>query len=97
MKKVTIKGYAVKHKLSIFNVMKMVSSKKLKTVVEDEKGKEVTYIILDDKIEKEIKESIVQIKNTKDKMLHDELAFLKQEIKLLREDIEVLKRSCLNR
>ena len=97
MKKVTIKGYAIKHKLSIFNVMKMVSSKKLKTVVEEEEGKEVTYIILEDKIEEEVENSMVQIKNIKDKKIEDELFLLRQEIKLLRDDIEILKRRCLNK
>ena len=56
MEKITIKAYAVKHKLSIFNVMKMVKSGKLKdNRIEEEEGKEKTYILLDDMIEEEVK------------------------------------------
>ena len=42
MQKITIKAYAVKHKLSIFNVMKMVKSGKLKIEIAEENGKEIT-------------------------------------------------------
>ena len=59
MKKLTMKAYAVKHKLSIFNVIKMLKSGKLKSMIEEEEGKEITYILLDNEIEKEIKEKII--------------------------------------
>ena len=38
MQRVTIKAYAVKHKLSIFNVIKMVKSGKVKTDFIEENG-----------------------------------------------------------
>jgi hypothetical protein len=92
MERITIKAYAVKHKLSIFNVMKMVKSGKVKSEVYNEKGREVTYILLDEKREKEIKEQIVPIEQKEDLMLHEEIKFLRKEIQLLREDVEELKK-----
>jgi len=87
MKKVTIKAYAVKHKLSIFNVMKMVKSGKLKSTTVDENGKEQTYIILDDAIEEEVKKSIVPTDEKDTKGLNEEVRLLKNEVAKLREEI----------
>jgi len=92
MQKVTIKTYAVKHKLSIFNVMKMVKSGKLKSEIVEENGKETTYILLDEDIEKEIKEGIVPIEGKVEAALREEMKSLRKEIQLLREEIEVLKK-----
>lgn len=95
MKKVTIKMYAVKHKLSIFNVMKMVKSQKLKSVVEEENGKEVTYILLDDMIEEEVKNSIVPYDHQGDMTLREEVKELKEEVSKLKNEIEMLKKAIL--
>jgi len=92
MEKVTIKTYAVTHKLSIFNVMKMVKSSQLKTEVIKENDKEITYIILDDEIEKKIKNSIVPIENQRDESLEETVKLLQKEVKILREELEVLKK-----
>ncbi len=92
MQKITIKAYAVKHKLSIFNVMKMVKSGKLKTEIVEEEGKEVTYILLDEAIEKEIENSIVHTKEKEELMLQEEFKVLKKEMKSLRKEIEELKK-----
>ena len=92
MERITIKAYAVKHKLSLFNVMKMVKSGKVKSEVFNEKGREVTYILFDEETEKEIKEQIVPIEQKEDLMLREEIKFLRKEIQLLREDVEVLKK-----
>jgi len=92
MQKVTIKAYAVSHKLSIFNVMKMVKSGKLKSEVIEEKGKEITYIQIDDAIETEVKEGIIPIESTKQSTLQDEIKILSNEVKLLRTEIELLKK-----
>ena len=59
MERITLKAYAVKHKLSIFNVMKMVKTEKVKSEVFTEKGREVTYILYDEESEEEIQEQIV--------------------------------------
>ena len=45
MERMTLKSYAVKHKLSLFNVVKMVKSGQLKSETVEENGKEVTYIL----------------------------------------------------
>jgi len=92
MQKVTIKAYAVSHKLSIFNVMKMVKSGKLKSEVIEEKGKEITYIQIDDAIETKVKEGIIPIESTKKSTLQDEIKILSNEVKLLRTEIELLKK-----
>ena len=92
MERITIKAYAVKHKLSIFNVMKMVKSGKVKSEVFNEKGREVTYILFDEETEKEIKEQIVPMEQKEDLMLREEIKFLRKEIQFLREDVEVLKK-----
>jgi hypothetical protein len=92
MEKITIKAYAVKHKLSIFNVMKMVKSGKLKTIIEDEEGKEKTYILLDDRIEEEVKKSIVPLSERESATIKEELKQLREEIMKLKNDIEVLNK-----
>ena len=92
MQKLTIKAYAVKHKLSIFNVMKMVRSGKLKTEIVEENEKEITYILLDEAIEKEIEGGIVPIEKQGELTLREIVNVLQKEVKLLREEIEVLKK-----
>ncbi len=92
MERITIKAYAVKHKLSIFNVMKMVKSGKVKSEVFQEKGREVTYILFDEETEKEIREQIVPMEHKEEFMLREEMKFLRKEIQLLRKDVEELKK-----
>ena len=92
MQKVTIKAYAISHKLSIFNVMKMVKSGKLKSEMVEEEGREVTYILLDDKIEDEIKEGIVTVEKVGEAKLQEEMKMLTNEVQLLRAEIEALKK-----
>jgi len=91
MEKITIKAYAVKHKLSIFNVMKMVKSGKLKSMVVEENGKEHTYIILDDVTEKEILNTIVPNDEKDTKGLNKEIRLLKREVAKLREELEQIR------
>lgn len=92
MKKVTIKEYAVKHKLSIFNVMKMVRAGKLNSEEREESGKKSMYILLDEEIEKEIREGIVPMEMSTQKTLKEEMTVLQDEIKLLRFEIEEIKK-----
>ena len=95
MEKVSIKMYAVKHKLSIFNVIKMVKSGKLKTVIDEENGKEMTYILLDDEIEKEIQNSIVPVDEAENSTVKNEIKQLKVELLRLRDEVELLKKAIL--
>jgi len=89
MQKVTIKEYAIKHKLSIFNVMKMVRTGKLKSEEKEEGGKNSIYILLDEKIEKDVQKGIIPIgENT----IKEEVAILQDEIKILKSEIEEIKK-----
>ena len=92
LERITIKAYAIKFKLSIFNVMKMVKSGKVKSEVFQEKGREVTYILFDEETEKEIREQIVPMEHKEEFMLREEMKFLRKEIQLLRKDVEELKK-----
>ena len=92
MQRMTIKAYAVKHKLSIFNVMKMVKSGKLKTDSIEENGKEVTYIVLDETIEKEVQEGIVPIEEKERASEKEMMKLLQKEVRLLREELDALKK-----
>ncbi|MCF6244981.1 MAG: hypothetical protein L3J43_08075 [Sulfurovum sp.] len=92
MEKVTIKMYAVKHKLSVFNVIKMVKSKKLKTLVEEEQGKEVTYILIDDETEQEIRKTIVSSTERKNISVENEMKSLREDVESLKLEIEKLKK-----
>jgi len=92
MERITIKSYAVKHKLSIFNVMKMVKSGKLQSEVVEEKGRDVTYILLDEKTEAEVQKSIITVENRVEIQLQEEIKLLSNEVKLLRAEIEALKK-----
>jgi len=95
MKKISIKAYAVKHKLSIFNVMKMVKTGKLKSVIEEHNKKEITYILLDSEIEKEIKKNIVPLSERESATIKEELKQLRIEILTLKNEIEVLKKAIM--
>ena len=92
MERITIKAYAVKHKLSIFNVMKILKSGKVKSEILNENGKEVTYVLFDEETEKEIREEIVPMDQKDDLILREELKFLQKEIQLLKEDVAELKK-----
>jgi citrate lyase gamma subunit len=91
MEKVRIKSYAITHKLSIFNVMKMVKSGKLKSEIIEENGKEITYILLDEITELEVKKGIVSVEKKGVERLKIEMKLLNDEVKLLRAEIEILK------
>ena len=91
MEKLTIKAYAAKHKLSIFNVVKMTKSGELPTQTEVENGKEVVYILIDDDVENKVKKGIVKESNKEPYSLRKENERLKKEIEKLKEEIAALK------
>ncbi|SFV68509.1 hypothetical protein MNB_SV-3-1314 [hydrothermal vent metagenome] len=90
MERMTIKAYAVKHKLSIFNVMKMVRSGELKSITEEENGKEHIYILPDDR-QKEVTKTVVEDDEKDIKGLNEALRLLKYEVATLKKEIERLK------
>ncbi len=87
----TLKSYAIKHKLSMFNVMKMVRSGQVESVVEHEDGRDVTYILIDEEREKEIAQRIVKADSKEEMDLKEEIQILKREVAKLKEEIAVLK------
>lgn len=91
MEKLTIKAYASKHKLSIFNVVKMTKSGEVPTETVTENGKEVTYILIDDNVENKVKNRIVKKSDSEPYSLKKENEQLKKEIQKLKEEIALLK------
>ena len=87
MEKVTLREYAKRHKLSYFNVMKMAKNGDVKSVVEVEEGKEVTYVLIDEEQEKKVSENIIET-SAKSLTLLEENKLLKQEISRLKEALE---------
>ena len=87
-----MKAYAVKHKLSLFNVVKMVKSGKLPTETVMENGKDVIYVLIDEAVEKEVSQAIVPAENKAPYSLKKENEWLKKEIKELKDEIIALKK-----
>ena len=92
MDKISIKAYAKKHKLSIFNVVKMARSGQIPTETIMEEGKDVIYVLIDDVVEKEVSDAIVHEEKTEPYSLRKENARLKKEIEKLKEEILTLKK-----
>jgi polyhydroxyalkanoate synthesis regulator phasin len=92
MERISIKAYAVKHKLSIFNVMKMVKSGKVKSEVLSENERDVTYILYDEETEKEIVAQIIPLENKAETDIRNLVESLRKEVKLLRAEVEALKK-----
>ena len=93
MEKISIKAYAVKHKLSIFNVVKMTKAGQVPTETVVENGKDVVYVFIDEDVEKEVKNSIVPNESKEPYSLRKENARLKKEIEKLKAEIATLKKS----
>ncbi len=93
MEKISIKAYAVKHKLSIFNVVKMTKAGQIPTETVVENGKDVVYVLIDEDVEKEVKNSIVPNESKAPYSLRKENARLKKEIEKLKAEIATLKKS----
>ncbi len=92
MEKVSLKAYAVKHKLSLFNVVKMTKSGQVPTEIVHEDGKDVVYILIDEEIEKEVRKAIVPAEKKAPYSLRKENERLQKEIKKLTEEIIALKK-----
>ncbi len=90
MQKLTVKAYAKKHKLSIYNVIKMTRTGELQTVTEEENGKEVVYILVDDETEAKLQKVIIH--QNPPKSLKEENMLLRAEIKRLKEELEKCKK-----
>jgi hypothetical protein len=92
MKKLTIKEYAQKHKLSIFNVTKMVRGGDIKTQTKVEEGKEVLYILEDEAQQQEVANKIIQPSQESVEInVEAEIHILKKELKTLQQEVAHLK------
>ena len=89
MEKLTLKQYATKHKMSLFNVVKMVKSGALKSETVEENGKEVTYVLVDpsDTTGKKTKKDSVKTTETTE----ERIARLEEEVAMLRRELDALK------
>jgi len=92
VERMTIKAYATKHKLSIFNVVKMVKSGQLKSEVAEENGKEVTYIV-GSNIAVENPEIANQKSEEPKEKLAQKVARLEQDVAILKRELDALKMS----
>ena len=91
MEKLTIKAYAKRHKISIFNVMKMVKEGSVESETVPEGDKEVVYILEDKAQEKSIQSKITKYTQTP-MSLEKEIEELKREVAELRKELEALKK-----
>jgi len=87
MKQVSLREYAKMHKLSYFNVMKMVKSGDVKSITKIENEKEVQYVLVDEAQEKKISANIIET-SAKSLTLQEENKLLKKEIVRLKEELE---------
>jgi len=87
MQEVTLREYAKMHKLSYFNVMKMVKNGDVKSVTKIENEKEVQYVLVDEEQEKKVSENIIET-SAKSLTLQEENTLLKKEILRLKEELE---------
>lgn len=91
MEKITLKAYALKHKLSLFNVVKMVKSGEMLSETVKENDKDVLYIVVDETIKTGSENVEVKEKMNESYRLKKENLRLKQEIIELQAKIAALK------
>jgi len=87
MQKVTLREYSKLHKLSYFNVMKMVKNGAVKSTTVVENGKDVQYVIIDEEQEKKVSENIIET-SAQTLTLKEENALLKREVERLKVELE---------
>jgi len=92
VQRVSLREYAKKHKLSFFNVMKMVRSGEVKSEMVMEEGKEVWYVLVDAKQEEAVAQKI-QAHANQPQTPQEEIAQLKAEIERLRSALEACEKS----
>ena len=92
MERMSIKTYAARNKLSMFNVVKMIKAGKLKSETVEEAGKEVTYILVEEEDRSSAKERRVQEEEAKES-IETKVARLEQEVAILKRELDALKMS----
>ena len=91
MEKITLKAYAVKHKLSIFNVVKMIKSGEIPSETMSEGNRDIIYILVDETIEEQVDKAKIKEKNQEPYSIKRENVRLKKKIIELQAEIAVLK------
>lgn len=89
MQKMTLKQYATKQKMSLFNVVKMVKSGALKSETVEESGKEITYVLLDPSETAGMESSKDAAKTTE--TTEERMTRLEDEVAMLRRELDALK------
>ena len=89
MERMSIKTYAARNKLSMFNVVKMVKSGELKSETVEENGKEVTYILTDGKENQKASKEAAQ----EQEGLEEKVRRLEQDVAILKRELDALKMS----
>ena len=84
--KLTIKQYALRNKMSIFNVVKLIRSEKLETETVEENGRDITYILLDSDRVREEEESMAESERPLTQA--EQIRKLKEEIARLEKELE---------
>jgi len=93
MEKITLKAYAVKYKLSMFNVVKLVKNGKVRSETVEENGKNVVYILEENEPELPMMTKRTPMeKEEKPEGLLTRVSALESEIATLRKEIEALKK-----
>ncbi|WP_294955958.1 hypothetical protein [Sulfurovum sp.] len=93
MPKMTLKQYALKHKMSMFTVVKHVKNNQVKSETVEENGKSVVYILEEDgaAVLTEKKTETQENRDTHPRLL-SRMAALENEVGLLHKEIELLKK-----
>lgn len=91
MEKLTIKAYAKRYKISIFNVMKRIREGSVRSETVLEEGKEVIYV-LEDAEQAEKRESPIPKPDQTPISLENEIEQLTKEMAALRNELEALKK-----
>jgi len=84
--KLTIKQYALRNKMSIFNVVKLIRSEKLETETVEENGRDITYILLNRDQVREEEES--RGESERPLTQAEQIRKLKEEIARLEKELE---------
>ena len=90
MERMSIKSYAAKNKISMFNVVKMVKSGQLKSEVVEEDGKEVTYILSDGQADQN-NAPVEKTKESEEETLQERVARLEQDVAVLKRELDAFK------
>ena len=87
MRHVSLREYSKLHKLSYFNVMKMVKNGDVKSEIVHENGKDVSYILIDEEQERKVTEAIIKT-SSQTLSLEDENRLLEKEIARLKAELD---------